>query len=1338
MNPSDPKPMKPDSKFLPISKLPAAGLVPLNLCGPLDRPLSGLPARGMLVGMFGLGMACAASAALTHRWPLNETSGATNSGGIFEAVSGSSTTALFGDTAGVIGNPGVTAADRAYLFKGNAANSGGNAVAIPLNNVLPATGSFSVFVTARFATNYQGGGRMLVSNSNSQAGRIDFAINGTAASPNNLTFFYGGTTSLSLVFADSVASPVLFDGGWHEVGVTRSGTTFQLYVDGVARGTPGTSSLAISTSTAYRIGRRNAFSGFFNNAISEVQVFDDARSTGVPILVYDADGDTIADSWEIRYFTATGEDPVADLTAILARCEATGDGDADGLDNLAEFTGGSDPVNPDTDADGLKDGEETGTGSWVSPTQTGTNRLKPDTDGDGLLDGQENNSGSYVSATDTGTNPNLADTDSDTFNDYLEIARSTSPVSNASTPGASSATPLVDLNAIALPNGSLSSWSNGGTLGRAFDADQSPVVGSIGGVKGVTFSGSEVMTGPVAPSNLTGGAPRTIQAWIFNPSTSTEETIVSWGRRDGPNGTSSAFFHGTNPSFGAVGNWGSPDMAWGNDPAAITSNVKLGAWTYVVYTYDGNEGRVYSNGSVAYTEVISALATIGIDNTAAARPLPIRVAGQNAANGTLSTAGQKGSLTIARLRIHDRVVPSADLGFNDTDTDGMKDWYEDFYGLNKIVDDAGDDTDLDGLTSLEEQTAGTNPSVPDSDGDGLPDGWEFDNFGSQVATPLQDSDNDGSTNLEEYQTPRGLLISRDVEGNVTGRTPFTGTSNPNDANSQPDSDNDNLPDGWEYTYLNGLSDGPATDSDLDTFLNDAEFIAGSDPGEALSTPNDTDADGLLDSWEITRFGNKTSQDGTGDPDGDGANNKSEQTGGSDPNDANSQPDLDDDGLPDGWEQTRFGDLDQDEITDFDLDGFSDLAEFTAGSNPTRSGNTPDNVDDTVTVALATALGLDEYSVKNDKWTFVRRIIEGETISVAFHQGLLYVAQPAAILKVNPADGTTVTLATRNTGDALSAGWLLSTARGIEIGPDGKIYFSTAFGTPSGEGVFRLNTDGSVFQRFLDRTNAQYDLFNAIDLAWKGSNTLYVTSRGAFDATNRPVYEFDAAGNLVRTLATTLRGPQGLLVDGDTLWVTGTNAASALVALDTTATAPVAPGVVRTGLATNPDVIELLGEVHVANFAGSVGKDVFKPALATVLSSIGASLNDMAVFSVPAGPSYESWALGFGLNPDTPEGGETGDFDGDGTLNGVEFALGLSPTSGISAFAITRNGAPATGITLTWPSAEGISFQVRSSANLSDWTTLEATILGAAGETTASWTAPAATGGKRFYRIEFTP
>jgi hypothetical protein len=42
--------------------------------------------------------------------------------------------------------------------------------------------------------------------------------------------------------------------------------------------------VAISTNTEYRIGRRNAFSGFFNNAISEVQVFNEVRSSGLAVI----------------------------------------------------------------------------------------------------------------------------------------------------------------------------------------------------------------------------------------------------------------------------------------------------------------------------------------------------------------------------------------------------------------------------------------------------------------------------------------------------------------------------------------------------------------------------------------------------------------------------------------------------------------------------------------------------------------------------------------------------------------------------------------------------------------------------------------------------------------------------------------------------------------------------------------------------------------------------------------------------------------------------------------------------------------------------------------------
>jgi hypothetical protein len=63
----------------------------------------------------------------------------------------------------------------------------------------------------------------------------------------------------------------------------------------------------------------------------------------------------------------------------------------------------SDPLNPDTDGDGLTDGEERVIGS--DPT-------KPDTDGDGLTDKEER---------DLGTDPFLVDTDGDGLTDFEEV-----------------------------------------------------------------------------------------------------------------------------------------------------------------------------------------------------------------------------------------------------------------------------------------------------------------------------------------------------------------------------------------------------------------------------------------------------------------------------------------------------------------------------------------------------------------------------------------------------------------------------------------------------------------------------------------------------------------------------------------------------------------------------------------------------------------------------------------------------------------------------------------------------------------------------------------------------
>ena len=87
-----------------------------------------------------------------------------------------------------------------------------------------------------------------------------------------------------------------------------------------------------------------------------------------------------------------------------------GDGDGDGVPDDEEAQYGTDPSNPDTDQDGLTDGEEIN--DW------GTNPIDPDTDDDGLTDGEE---------IDLGTNPGSGDTDGDGLGDADEVDRGTDP-----------------------------------------------------------------------------------------------------------------------------------------------------------------------------------------------------------------------------------------------------------------------------------------------------------------------------------------------------------------------------------------------------------------------------------------------------------------------------------------------------------------------------------------------------------------------------------------------------------------------------------------------------------------------------------------------------------------------------------------------------------------------------------------------------------------------------------------------------------------------------------------------------------------------------------------------
>jgi len=83
------------------------------------------------------------------------------------------------------------------------------------------------------------------------------------------------------------------------------------------------------------------------------------------------------------------------------------DKDQDGLTKREELELGTDPDNPDSDGDGLKDGDEV--------KKYNTDPLKADSDGDGLKDGEE--------VLTYKTNPNNVDTDGDGLSDGDEILK---------------------------------------------------------------------------------------------------------------------------------------------------------------------------------------------------------------------------------------------------------------------------------------------------------------------------------------------------------------------------------------------------------------------------------------------------------------------------------------------------------------------------------------------------------------------------------------------------------------------------------------------------------------------------------------------------------------------------------------------------------------------------------------------------------------------------------------------------------------------------------------------------------------------------------------------------
>lgn len=154
-----------------------------------------------------------------------------------------------------------------------------------------------------------------------------------------------------------------------------------------------------------------------------------------------------------------------------------------------------------------------------------------------------------------------------------------------------------------------------------------------------------------------------------------------------------------------------------------------------------------------------------------------------------------------------------------------------------------------------------------------------------------------------------------------------------------DSDGDGLPDLWELYYFGNLTNSASGDPDGDLQSNASEFLHGTDP-TVYNASGDSDGDGLPDAWEMAYFGT-LAYGANDDPDRDGYSNLQEYLAGSNPMDANSIPgDINGNNLPDAWETNVFGGFVNSAYDDTDSDGYNNLAEMIWGTSPTDAAVHP--------------------------------------------------------------------------------------------------------------------------------------------------------------------------------------------------------------------------------------------------------------------------------------------------------------------------------------------------------------------------------------------------------------
>jgi hypothetical protein len=671
----------------------------------------------------------------------------------------------------------------------------------------------------------------------------------------------------------------------------------------------------------------------------------------------DTDGDGVSDGIEQRlgtfaYDPDSDHDGLPDDIEVLGGttplvADATSDHDSDGLTAAQEHAAGTRADLADTDADGVEDGDEVDQGrnplvpelppGWRSgddPDQDGlvndveerigTRPTLADSDGDGISDGDE--------VLTRHTHPLRADSDGDSLSDGLEI----------NTHGTSAH--LADTDEDHMPD----AWEIQHTLAPlAPDGDEDADTDGLSNAREY-FHGTQ----PRNPDSDADGLTDGLEVNVHKTKPLVKDTDLD-GVWDGEE----VLTLGSNPLVKDSDGDGLNDLqekTAGTNPTLTDTD---GDGLPDKYEVDNalnpllNDAALDKDGDGLTNAQEYALGTranlVDTDSDAISDSDEMNVYGTNPTrrdtDGDLANDGEE-------LNTHG----SNPLVY-DTDADGMRDGYETIYGLNPLVNDAGTDPDGDNLTSLQEHAHFTNPLLADTDNDGLnddveialttqprladtdfdtlKDGDEVNLYGSNPK--VRDSDGDGLNDNVEVVTHHTSPILADTDGDgMNDKTETLNGTNPlvADANGDPDAD--------------GL-------------VNSAEITATTKP-----TVADTDGDGLNDGREVLVH---HSNPKVVDTDGDGLSDAAEiNLHGTSP----LLTDTDGDALPDGWEVAgNLNPLLNDALSDPDTDGLSNLEEFARGSNPRLADTDGDGLHDLAELleGLNPALSDSDADGLSDAW-----------------------------------------------------------------------------------------------------------------------------------------------------------------------------------------------------------------------------------------------------------------------------------------------------------------------------------------------------------------------------------